>query len=503
MPQETTYYQLKKPLETETYNVDVFNDNFDAIDNQMHVNAEAIKTKQDTIKGAASTITDNPLTVNRVVISDASGKVKASDISTTILGYLGNVTSDIQAQFTALNTAIGTAQSTANGKVSKSGDTMTGNLIISRSGYYQQLQLKRSDMPLDENITGYMKGSCVSFKDTGGNDYFVIYPVKDSSNTRAWLEIGRKVGDEKVIAGLGGYVTSSGDKYFVAPTPSSTTDDSTKIATTHWVTNAGCVVHTDGNETINGDKTFSSSVTVSNVNERGFLIKRTGKALGESWARYRWDQVLDKNNARVMEFLTTSDDTGTYSRIVTHYLIDGVDTTAELGVRTRKDGTHYGNAPTTPSNATSNEIATANWCNSKFVGLSGNQVVGGIKTFTQEMWLNTWSPKLLTRDTNGDFSKAPSETTTPFYIQNFDKNGVAYGNILSMYHDTNDALIFNFGIDARTWATGIQVVSPKTGTSYATAPPSSPDIRSLRNITVSTSTPSGGHDGDLWIVIKG
>lgn len=54
--------------------------------------------KQDQITGAASTVTANNLTTNRVVISNSSGKLAASGINTTKLGYLSNVTRDIQAQ---------------------------------------------------------------------------------------------------------------------------------------------------------------------------------------------------------------------------------------------------------------------------------------------------------------------------------------------------------------------------------------------------------------------
>lgn len=48
--------------------------------------------------GAVSTIYDSNLTANRVVISNGSGKVAVSDVTSTELGYLDNVTSNIQTQ---------------------------------------------------------------------------------------------------------------------------------------------------------------------------------------------------------------------------------------------------------------------------------------------------------------------------------------------------------------------------------------------------------------------
>lgn len=54
--------------------------------------------KQATITGAASTITSSNLTSNRALISNSSGKVAVSSVSSTELGYLDGVTSSIQTQ---------------------------------------------------------------------------------------------------------------------------------------------------------------------------------------------------------------------------------------------------------------------------------------------------------------------------------------------------------------------------------------------------------------------
>ncbi len=58
----------------------------------------ALSGKQATITGGASTITTNNLTVSRALISNASGKVAVSDITSTELGYLSGVTGNIQDQ---------------------------------------------------------------------------------------------------------------------------------------------------------------------------------------------------------------------------------------------------------------------------------------------------------------------------------------------------------------------------------------------------------------------
>lgn len=60
--------------------------------------ASAISGKQNTITGAATTITSNDLTANKALVSDANGKVAASGVTNTELGYLSGVSSAIQTQ---------------------------------------------------------------------------------------------------------------------------------------------------------------------------------------------------------------------------------------------------------------------------------------------------------------------------------------------------------------------------------------------------------------------
>lgn len=58
----------------------------------------ALTSKQDTIVGGASTITDDNLTANRALVSNSSGKVGVSEITSTELSYLDGVTSNVQTQ---------------------------------------------------------------------------------------------------------------------------------------------------------------------------------------------------------------------------------------------------------------------------------------------------------------------------------------------------------------------------------------------------------------------
>ena len=130
----------------------------------------ALTSKQDKVVGGASTITEDNLTASRALVSNSSGKVAVSTVTSTELGYLDGVTSNVQTQLnkklekapvTSVNSKTGAVQLNATDvgalpdttiipsktsqltndsgfitdkefadKVSKSGDTMTGKLTV-------------------------------------------------------------------------------------------------------------------------------------------------------------------------------------------------------------------------------------------------------------------------------------------------------------------------------------------------------------------------------------
>ena len=75
-----------------------------------------LNSKQPTITGAATTIDGANLTANRALVSDGSGKVAASStITSTELGHLNGVTTNIQSSISNLNNLVSTLNSTVSG----------------------------------------------------------------------------------------------------------------------------------------------------------------------------------------------------------------------------------------------------------------------------------------------------------------------------------------------------------------------------------------------------
>ena len=85
-----------------------------------------LNSKQATISGGASTITSSNLTASRALISNSSGKVAVSDVTSTELGYLDGVTSNVQTQLNAK-----AASSDLSKYLPLAGGTVTGNIVKS------------------------------------------------------------------------------------------------------------------------------------------------------------------------------------------------------------------------------------------------------------------------------------------------------------------------------------------------------------------------------------
>lgn len=114
--------------------------------------------KQATITGAATSITSANLTANRALVSDGSGKVAVSAVTSTELGYLDGVTSAVQSQLDAKIPLAGVSDY-----------TITGNLLFADSG-------------TTESVFRGLQGKC------GGNDYWRV-GGRATANNAGYMEI--------------------------------------------------------------------------------------------------------------------------------------------------------------------------------------------------------------------------------------------------------------------------------------------------------------------------
>lgn len=98
-----------------------------------------------TVTGGASTIVSDNLTASRALISNSSGKVVVSDVTSTELGYLDGVTSAIQTQIDGKQ-----AKVTASGILKGDG---SGGVSAATAGTDYQTPLTIDSTPTDGNTT--------------------------------------------------------------------------------------------------------------------------------------------------------------------------------------------------------------------------------------------------------------------------------------------------------------------------------------------------------------
>lgn len=244
----------------------------------------------------------------------------------------------------ATSNEIATANWSIGKFVQKSGDTMTGNLYIEASSN-RFVYIKRTDLDRDvEQVfptsgTTTVGGFIVVDKDGGaiGGMNRAVSP----SEVSVTLQNSQTVNGTLRHCNLSLKIAKDGSMYATVPTPSDSSDNSTKISTTAWVNTADSVVHKTGNETISGSKTFTSSPTIQNT---WLWFKNGTITTGGIYSAYLSDKTMGS----------------TYMRT---YNSKGQNTS--IAVQLTDDGVGAGYAPTTPSTATSNEIATADWVNGK------------------------------------------------------------------------------------------------------------------------------------------
>ena len=109
--------------------------------------------KQATVTGAASTIVSATLTADRVLISNATGMVAVSTVTPTQLGYLSGLTGSIQDQLSAINTSLA-------GKVDKLADKPTAGtyakVMINAEGQVTGGQEKIAVADISDIATTYI-----------------------------------------------------------------------------------------------------------------------------------------------------------------------------------------------------------------------------------------------------------------------------------------------------------------------------------------------------------
>jgi hypothetical protein len=130
--------------------------------------------KQDTITGAASTVTTSNLSANIVPITNGSGKFANSTTSATALGYVSNLTSDAQTQI--------------DGKLSVTlAAPASGDVIINDSGTWTNLAAGSNGqvLTISGGIPSWQNGTSNGIP-AGGTADQLLHKVSGTDYDVAW-----------------------------------------------------------------------------------------------------------------------------------------------------------------------------------------------------------------------------------------------------------------------------------------------------------------------------
>ena len=247
---------------------------------------------QPTITGAATSITSSNLTVNKALISDNSGKVAASSVSSTELGYLSGVTSAIQTQI--------------NGKVSKSGDTLTqaewGDSLTTHT-----IDASLHDTELDEVVGTTSLGWKVDPTDSDSVvEHLVTLPMAD-------IEGGVKYVYTDVFGSLT-FVNADGTK-----------TKYTKGKIVNTTTNGGTSIQV--NYSLPSKITDSTLATTSDIGNATITFKANGSTIvGQSFTTNATSDVeIDLGNTGLVDDVKINNTSIVTNKIASIPLVSSVD----------------------------------------------------------------------------------------------------------------------------------------------------------------------------------
>ncbi len=122
-----------------------------------------LNTKQVTITGAATSIVTSDLTPNFVLVSDPFGKVAISTITTSKIGFISNVTSDIQAQLSDLILGNATSSIAKTPSVTQDGFTLVWDNV---NNQYTLRSVSAAGVPDGGTLGQYLIKASNSDQDT-------------------------------------------------------------------------------------------------------------------------------------------------------------------------------------------------------------------------------------------------------------------------------------------------------------------------------------------------
>lgn len=312
------------------------------------------------------------------IINDADGQLKfinkTADGSKSFNVTMSTVNQAMYLPVSTPSASTGNEVVTANWSIGKfvpldGSKAVSGTLTLAGASAASFSTIERSAIAYDQTVKAWTRISQTEVQDSNGNSL-------------GYIQRGRSVaGDNSIYDHLTLSVRGKGNKgectikmiahddgtrqYIEAPSYIPTTQDATYInsnylATLKMIGSLNSIVHTTGNETVAGEKSF--------LNHVRFLARPIIKVTGNAMEIHHTGMDYSTSNS-AESFIHFYDKSGTQTARIG--VINGASKSVsmnqkwnnvwyDLGIK--YDGTNgFGYAPTTPTNAAATEIVTADW----------------------------------------------------------------------------------------------------------------------------------------------
>ena len=445
---------LKAQINTNKDNIAMLDGDIDGLQTDvgtLKTNVSSLQTaltsKQDVIVGAASTITENNLVTDRALVSNSSGKVAVSNVTSTELGYLDGVTSNVQTQL--------------NKKLEKAPVTS----VNSKTG---AVQLNASDVGALPDTTVIPSKTSQLDNDSG---FITDIPIASAT----------QLGGVKVGAGLSvtenGVLSATGGGTADAVEWNNVLDKPTTISG-YGITDAkienGTI--TLGNQTI----TPLTSAPVTSVNSKTGAVVLNASDVGALPA----DTVIPTVNDATLTIRRNSVDIGSFTANSAN------DVNIDINVPTDKSDIGLGNVDNVKQYSVTNPPPYP---------------VTSVNGQTGDVTVDADLPEHLVKYQ----TLVPVEATTLIDANTLQGHDAAYFakqsdvNTINSQVSTNtsDISALQSGLSTananiankldKSGGTMTGALVAQSNTNYTTA--------QVRNVIISPNEPSGGQSGDLWI----
>lgn len=223
---------------------------------------------------------------------------------------------------------------------------------------------------------------------------------------------------------------ANGVAYATAPSTSASRSTATDIVTRDWIPRDTRVVHTTGDETVGGIKTFDSD-----IRELWSILLGRDTAKGSTTQSYRGLYFCSSGGYSATDRLAKVEshiDSNGYSKIYLSAYKNEANTNTDIKITVGWDANGgYAAAPSTRSNRTEGtDIVTRDWLasDSRLVHTTGNEDIGGYKTFSNSPTVYLWEGDNTIQAMRVNAAKGTNPTSTGKYatVAAFEKSGNLY-----------------------------------------------------------------------------